>query len=398
MSQNAYIFNQLCSLLPRDHFEYLVKKHNANYHVRSYTCWNHLMVMLWAQLTHRDSLRDIEAGLRAHGEKLYRLGMGKSVNKSTMSYANTNKEVAVFRELAQKMMELASRAAGVKNGELGKLAGVLELAGVFAVDSSTVNLDLKRFGWSVPQEGMGGIKLHTMYDVMREVPALCLVTGHEERDQTFMDDYPYMKGGLYVFDRAYVKTPSLKRIDDGGAYFIVRRKKGMEYRCLSNTGSECLPVYGDKRVEFTNRWARKGYPGQLRLVQYYSKERNEVMDFLTNNFQMSPMVVACAYKNRWSIELLFRWIKRHLIINRFYGTSANAVFTQVYVAITAYCLVAMAGAMYRFKGSAYELMSVLSVILFEKQDLSEVIRRYENHSEEKAQMPCWPTLFDTMDF
>ena len=166
------------------------------------------MVMLWAQLTHRDSLRDIEAGLRAHGEKLYRLGMGKSVNKSTMSYANTNKEVAVFRELAQKMMELASRAAGVKNGELGKLAGVLELAGVFAVDSSTVNLDLKRFGWSVPQEGMGGIKLHTMYDVMREVPALCLVTGHEERDQTFMDDYPYMKGGLYVFDRAYVKTPT----------------------------------------------------------------------------------------------------------------------------------------------------------------------------------------------
>lgn len=183
------------------------------------------MVMLWAQLTHRDSPRDIEAGLRAHGEKLYRLGMGKSVNKSTMSYANTNKEVAVFRELAQKMMELASRAAGVKNGELGKLAGVLELAGVFAVDSSTVNLDLKRFGWSVPQEGMGGIKLHTMYDVMREVPALCLVTGHEERDQTFMDDYPYMKGGLYVFDRAYVKTQSLKRIDDGGAYFIVRRKK-----------------------------------------------------------------------------------------------------------------------------------------------------------------------------
>ena len=398
MSQNAYIFNQLCSLLPRDHFEYLVKKYNANYHVKPYTCWNHLMVMLWAQLTHRDSLRDIEAGLRAHGEKLYRLGMGKNVNRSTMSYANTNKEVAVFRDFAQKMMELASRVLGVKNVELKKLTGVLEPAGVFAVDSSTVNLDLKRFGWSVPQEGKGGIKLHTMYDVIREVPALCLVTGHEERDQTFMDDYPYMKGGLYVFDRAYVKTPSLKRIDDGGAYFIVRRKKGMDYRCLSDTGSDRPPVYGDKRIEFTNRWAKKGYPDQLRLVQYYCKERNEVMDFLTNDFLMPPTVVACAYKNRWSIELFFRWVKRHLLITKFYGTSANAVSTQIYVAITAYCLVAMAGAMYRFKGSAYELMSVLSVILFEKQDLSEVIRRYENRSEEKPQTPYQPSLFDKMDF
>ena len=398
MSQNAYIFNQLCSLLPRDHFEYLVKKYNANYHAKSYTCWNHLMVMLWSQLTHRDSLRDIEAGLRAHREKLYRLGMGKNVNRSTMSYANTNKEVAVFREFAQKMMGPASGVPGVKNGELGKLAGVLELSGVFAVDSSTVNLDLKRFGWSVPQEGTGGIKLHTMYDVIREVPALCLVTGHEERDQTFMDDYPYMRGGLYVFDKAYVKTPSLKRIDNGGAYFIVRRKKGMDYRCLSDTGGERLPVYGDKRIEFANRWAKKGYPGQLRLVQYYCKERNEVMDFLTNNFLMPPAVVACAYKNRWSIELFFRWIKRHLLITKFYGTSANAVFTQIYVAVTAYCLVAMAGAMYRFKGSAYELMSVLSVILFEKQDLSEVIRLYENRSEEKAQMSYSPSLFDKMDF
>ena len=398
MSQNAYIFNQLCSLLPRDHFEYLVKKYNANYHVKSYTCWNHLMVMLWSQLTHRDSLRDIEAGLRAHREKPYRLGMGKNVNRSTMSYANTNKEVAVFREFAQKMMELASGVLGVKNGELGKLAGVLELSGVFAVDSSTVNLDLKRFGWSVPQERTGGIKLHTMYDVIREVPALCLVTGHEERDQTFMDDYPYMRGGLYVFDKAYVKTPSLKRIDNGGAYFIVRRKKGMDYRCLSDTGGERLPVYGDKRIEFANRWAKKGNPGQLRLVQYYCKERNEVMDFLTNNFLMPPAVVACAYKNRWSIELFFRWVKRHLLITKFYGTSANAVFTQIYVAVTAYCLVAMAGAVYRFKGSAYELMSILSVILFEKQDLSEVIRQYENRPEEKPHLPYWPSLFDKMDF
>ena len=205
------------------------------------------LVLLWAQLTHRESLRDIETSLRTHREKLYRLGMGKDISRSTISYANSTKEVALFRDFSGKIMELASQKATTKEGELKTIADVLKLTGIFAIDSSTVYLNLERFKWSVPQNRKGstvylnlerfkwsvpqnrkgGIKLHTLYDILREVPTLCLLTGHEERDQRFMNDYPYRKGALYVFDKAYVKVKCLKKINDLPAYFIVRRKGKM---------------------------------------------------------------------------------------------------------------------------------------------------------------------------
>ena len=234
MPQKTYIFNQLCALLPRDYFEYLVRKYKGNDHSKTYSCWNHFLVLLWAQLTHRESLRDIETSLRTHREKLYRLGMGKDISRSTISYANSTKEVALFRDFSGKMMELASQKAATKEGELKTIADVLKLTGIFAIDSSTVYLNLERFKWSVPQNRKGGIKLHTLYDILREVPTLCLLTGHEERDQRFMNDYPYRKGALYVFDKAYVKVKCLKKINDLPAYFIVRRKKRMSYAVLTD--------------------------------------------------------------------------------------------------------------------------------------------------------------------
>lgn len=398
MPQKTYIFNQLCALLPRDYFEYLVRKYKGNDHSKTYSCWNHFLVLLWAQLTHRESLRDIETSLRTHREKLYRLGMGKDISRSTISYANSTKEVALFRDFSGKMMELASQKAATKEGELKTIADVLKLTGIFAIDSSTVYLNLERFKWSVPQNRKGGIKLHTLYDILREVPTLCLLTGHEERDQRFMNDYPYRKGALYVFDKAYVKVKCLKKINDLPAYFIVRRKKRMSYAVLTDFQREGPLIYGDKEIQFTNRDAKKGYPKPLRLVQYYSPERNEVMDFLTNNFQMTASMVAYSYKNRWAIELFFRWIKQHLYITRFYGTSANAVFIQIYVAVAAYCLVAIASAEYRFHGTLYELLSILSVSLLEKQSLSEILERYENPMEDKQQSSEWPSLFDELVF
>ncbi len=364
MAQVAYIFNQLCPLLPRDHFEYLVKKHEGNSYMKTYSCWNHFLVMLWAQLTGRESLRDIESSLRAHKDKLYRLGMGKNISRNNLSHANATREVSIYRDFVQKVMNITLSQVGTEEKELFTLSAGFNLSDLFAVDSSTVYLDLTKFNWSVPQRGRGGVKLHTLYDILREVPVLCLITGHEERDQTFMENYPYRKGGMYVFDKAYIKTASIKEIDSISAYFVVRRKRGMSYSVIKELTAAVAPIYGDKEISFSNRWARKGYPGNLRLVQYCSMERNEVLDFLTNNFQLPAMTIAESYRNRWNIELFFRWIKQHLYVTRFYGTSANAVNIQIYAAVSAYCLIALAKALYGFKGTTYELLRVLSVSLF----------------------------------
>lgn len=398
MAQVAYIFNQLCSLLPRDHFEYLVKKHEGNSYMKTYSCWNHFLVMLWAQLTGRESLRDIESSLRAHKDKLYRLGMGKNISRNNLSHANATREVSIYRDFAQKVMNITLSQVGTEEKELFTLSDGFNLSGLFAVDSSTVYLDLTKFNWSVPQRGRGGIKLHTLYDILREVPVLCLITGHEERDQTFMENYPYRKGGMYVFDKAYIKTASMKEIDSISAYFVVRRKRGMSYSVIKELTAAVAPIYGDKEISFSNRWARKGYPENLRLVQYYSMERNEVLDFLTNNFQLPAMTIAESYRNRWNIELFFRWIKQHLYVTRFYGTSANAVSIQIYVAVSAYCLVALAKALYDFKGTTYELLRVLSVSLFERQPLKDVLDRYGDSVKEEAnQSYLWPSLFDDVN-
>lgn len=398
MAQVAYIFNQLCSLLPRDHFEYLVKKHEGNSYMKTYSCWNHFLVMLWAQLTGRESLRDIESSLRAHKDKLYRLGMGKNISRNNLSHANATREVSIYRDFAQKVMNITLSQVGTEEKELFTLSDGFNLSGLFAVDSSTAYLDLTKFNWSVPQRGRGGIKLHTLYDILREVPVLCLITGHEERDQTFMENYPYRKGGMYVFDKAYIKTASMKEIDSISAYFVVRRKRGMSYSVIKELTAAVAPIYGDKEISFSNRWARKGYPGNLRLVQYYSMERNEVLDFLTNNFQLPAMTIAESYRNRWNIELFFRWIKQHLYVTRFYGTSANAVSIQIYVAVSAYCLVALAKALYGFKGTTYELLRVLSVSLFERQPLKDVLDRYGDSVKEEAnQSYLWPSLFDDVN-
>ena len=398
MAQVAYIFNQLCSLLPRDHFEYLVKKHEGNSYMKTYSCWNHFLVMLWAQLTGRESLRDIESSLRAHKDKLYRLGMGKNISRNNLSHANATREVSIYRDFAQKVMNITLSQVGTEEKELFTLSDGFNLSGLFAVDSSTVYLDLTKFNCSVPQRGRGGIKLHTLYDILREVPVLCLITGHEERDQTFMENYPYRKGGMYVFDKAYIKTASMKEIDSISAYFVVRRKRGMSYSVIKELTAAIAPIYGDKEISFSNRWARKGYPGNLRLVQYYSMERNEVLDFLTNNFQLPAMTIAESYRNRWNIELFFRWIKQHLYVTRFYGTSANAVSIQIYVAVSAYCLVALAKALYGFKGTTYELLRVLSVSLFERQPLKDVLDRYGDSVKEEAnQSYLWPSLFDDVN-
>lgn len=393
MAQIPFVFNQLVSFLPRDYFEFVVKNYDGNSYVKDYSCWRHLLVMIWAQLTNRCSLRDIETSLRVHADKTYRMGMGKNISRSNISKANAQRDVAIYRDLAEEMMRRASKIK-MRDGILDLISQAFGITGFFAIDSSTVTLPLNKFTWSVDQEGTGGVKLHTMYDLLRNVPALCLITGHEERDQTFMADYPYTPGCMYILDRIYFKTQGLHKIHLSGAYFITRIKKNTAYAITQQREVDGVRVLSDQTISFTSRCAGKGYPDDLRLIKYYSIENNEVLAFVTNNFDIDAATVALMYRYRWNIEVFFKWLKQHLRITIFYGTSANAVAIQIYVAFTTFCMLAMAADALGHKGNLYEFANMMSVSLTEKCHLRDLMNRYENAP---ATQPAeqTPTLFDS---
>ena len=394
MSQIPYVFNQLSRFIDRDYFENLVARYHGNQYVKEFSCWNHLLVMIWAQLTSRRSLRDIEVSLRAHGDKLYRMGIGKHISRNNISHANTKREVAIYRELAQRMMQKAT-CIRFRDPQLEELSCLFSISGFFAIDSSSIKFDLNRYPWSVPQQGVGGIKLHTMYDLLREVPKMCLITGHEERDQTFMEDYPYEKESLYIIDKAYMKTRGLFAIEKSKAFFIVPIKRNVKYLVVKDDTEHSNPieVIADRTIEFTSRWAKAGYPKRLRLVTYYVEKKGKAMQFLTNNFKLPAETVALLYKYRWNIEVFFKWIKQHLRINSFYGTSANAIMIQIYTAFIAYCILALAADAISYKGSLYDFANMISVSLTEKVYIKELIDRYQEPNEEKEKS-ILPSLFD----
>lgn len=377
MPQIPYIFNQLTSYIPRDIFDRLVKKYNGNRYVKDYHCGNHLAVMLWAQLTGRESLRDIESTLRAHNDKLYRMGMGLHISRNNISNANAKRDVGIFRELAQEMMARTSRLS-VKDPVLSMIGESFGISGFFAIDSTTVSLELNKFSWSVPQKGWGGVKVHTMYDLLRNAPRMCMITGHEERDQTFMEDYPYEQGCLYMFDKMYFKTAGMGKVQTCGAYFVTRLKKNVKYETTVINPVDGNLVLKDNTIRFSSRWAKLGYSDELRLIEFYSVEKNQVIVFVTNNFDMDAATIALLYKYRWQIELFFRWIKQHLRIKSFYGTSPNAVMTQIYIAFISYCILAIAADEVGFNGSIYEFANIISVSLTEKIMLKDLIKRVQN--------------------
>lgn len=394
MSQVPYVFNQLSQFIDRDYFERVVARHHGNHCIKEFTCWNHLQVMLWAHLTSRRSLRDIEVSLRAHADKLYRMGIGRHVSRNNISYANARRDVAIYRELAQRMMQKAA-SIRFRNPQLEELSEMFSITGFFAIDSSSIKFDLNRFPWSVPQQGVGGIKLHTMYDLLREVPRMCLITGHEERDQTFMEAYPYESGCLYIMDKAYMKTRGLAAIEEVRGYFIVPIKRNVKYLVVKGgiATSGCMEVIADQTIEFTSRWAKTGYRDKLRLVTYYMEEKGKTIQLLTNNLKLPAEKVALLYKYRWDIEVFFKWIKQHLRINVFYGTSANAVMIQIYTAFTAYCTLALMADTMSFRGSLYDFANMISVSLTEKVYIRDLLDRYKEQDNGKTS-PNFPMLFD----
>ncbi|MEY8612884.1 IS4 family transposase [Parabacteroides segnis] len=373
MYQGKYVFTQLCEFLPKSSFDYLVDKYEGNKYIKSFTCWNHLLVLIFGQLTYRESLRDLVSTLNAHQEKFHHLGFGKSVTRSNLSKANEIRSVEIFEDFTRKVIAIARQ----KKAEVADFFIENDL---YAFDSSTISFCLKPFWWAYPyNEGKGGIKLHTLYDVKRQIPVLNMITDYSVSDCTMMGYIPYVSNSFYVFDKAYVSCPQLYDINSLNAFFVVRKKRNMVYSLIQDRhyNNKETGVMADQIVEFTSRIAKKGYPKAIRCVTYYSPEQKNTYVFLTNNMELKAEEIALIYKYRWNIEVFFKWIKQHLRIKEFYGTSENAVKIQIYSAIIAYCIVAIAEKESQLKISTYEVLRILSVGLLEKKPFRELFEKAE---------------------
>jgi len=365
MNNGKYVFSQLIEFLPQRVFDGFVAKYSGNKHIRHFTCWNQMLCMIFGQLTNRDSLRDLIVAIDAHSRKTYHLGFGKSVTRSNLAKANENRSSKIFEEYAYHLIAVSRRKRANDNFEIkGK---------VYAFDSSTIDLCLSVFWWAKFRKAKGGIKLHTLYDITTQIPAFIYITEAKVNDVNAMDLIPYESESYYIFDRGYIDFTRLHKITNHSAYFVIRAKSNLKFnRMYSNKVDKTTGVQCDQVGKLSGFYVSKQYPDKLRRVKFYDEETKRTFVFLTNNFELSAAHIALLYKNRWQVELFFKWIKQHLKIKCFWGTSENAVRIQIYTAIIAYCLVAIVGYDLKIDRSTYEILQVLGISLLDKTPVNEL--------------------------
>ena len=383
--KTSYVFSQLVSVaLDRNHFNYLVRKYEGDKYVKHFTCWNQLLVMMFGQLCNRESLRDLTNAVAAHQKKCYHLGFGKHVSKTNLAYANSNRDYRIFEEYAYYLIAEARKKRATDIFQLG--------GNVYAFDSTTIDLCLSVFWWAKFRKHKGGIKVHTLYDVETQVPAFFHITEAAVHDSKVMSVIPYETGSYYVFDRGYNDFKQLYRIEEIGSYFVIRAKKNLQYRVLKWKRRMPENVLSDAEIELTGYYPRKHYPKRLRLVRYHDPEQNRDFMFLTNAMSLTSLQIANLYKNRWQVELFFKWLKQHLKIKKFWGASENAVRIQIYCAICAYCLVAIAQHDLKLGISTYETLQILGISLTDTTPLQELLSK-TNLQNVKDQDPPNGQLF-----
>ena len=379
------MFSQLCDFLPTDHFKWLVKKYDGNKYVKSFTCWNHLLVLLYGQLSNREGLRDLIVSITPFKSAFHHLGFGKNVSRSNLGKANEIREAKIFQEFADKMVSIAREKRGaVKDFFISN--------NVYAFDSSTISLCLSVYWWTKLHHGKGGVKLHELYDVKTDIPSFSVVTDASVHDSQVMELIPYEKGSFYIFDRAYMATKKLYIIEKAGAYFVVREKHKMSYEVVEDKGynNPSSGIMADQTIRFKGHKTKKQYPVELRRVVFYDHDGNRTFVFYTNNFEVTAEQVALLYKYRWRVELFFKWLKQHLRIKEFYGTSENAVKIQIYAAIIAYCLVVIVQESLKIKLQTYDVLRILSTALLTKMPLRDLLveQKGEETTEGKYQQLC----------
>ena len=366
MNQGKYVFAQITEFLPRRTFDRYVKKYDGNKYVKHFTCWNQLLCMIFGQLTNRDSLRDLIVAINAHRGKSYHLGFGKNITLSNLSKANLNRNSRIFEEFAYYLIGIARKDRANKDFQIK--------GQVYAFDSSTIDLCLSVFWWAKFRKHKGGIKLHTLFDINTQIPAFIHITPASVHDVNAMDYLFYEANAYYVLDRGYVDFERLHKITQHSAYFVVRAKSNLKFtRMYSRKLDKLTGVKSDQIGKLSGFYVSKQYPNKLRKIKFYDQKTERTFVFLTNNFELTAEQIAFLYKNRWQVELFFKWIKQHLKIKAFWGTSENAVRIQVYSAIIAYCLVAIVGTNLKIDRSTYEILQVLGLSLLDKTPVKELL-------------------------
>ena len=368
MNTGRTVFSQIMDFLPLRDLRKCVKRYRGNYKVQEFSCMDQFLCMAFAQLTYRESLRDIEACLRAMQSKLYHMGIRSRVSKSTLADANENRDWRIYADFAQVLIHIA-------RGLYAKEEFGIELdRTVYALDSTTIDLCLSLFPWAKFREHKAGVKLHTLLDLRGNIPTFMRVTEALIHDVNILDDIIPEAGAFYIMDRGYLDFARLYIFHQCLAFFVTRTKENFQFRRLyshpvdKSTGLRC-----DQTIVLTGFYSLKDYPERLRRIRYVDKETEQNLVFLTNCFTLPAITIAQLYKCRWQVELFFKWIKQHLRIKAFFGTTENAVKTQIWIAISVYVLVAIIKKQLKLELNLYTILQILSVTLFEKVSILQVL-------------------------
>jgi hypothetical protein len=374
MNKGRMAFTQIMDFASQDLFKVCVNRYNGNYKAKEFTCWKQFLCMAFGQLTHRQSMSDTLLCLKLNSEKLYHLGIGKAINKSTLSRANESRDWKIYQDYALKLIEQAQKMYECDNQLDINLKGR-----VFALDSTTVDLCLDVFLWAPFRSTKAAVKIHTLLDLKTSIPEFIFISAGNVHDVKAMDLIPVQKGSYYIMDKAYVDFERLYAIKQEKAYFVVRAKENLQFKRIeSRTPDKKIGILCDQDILLTGINSSKRYPEHLRRIKFYDSEFGRTFVFLTNNFRLNAQTVTQLYKRRWGIELFFKWIKQNLKIQSFWGFSENAVKTQIWIAISVYVLVLIAKKKLNLANSPYEIIQYVSLAPFEKRPIHNVFLNIEN--------------------
>lgn len=368
MNTGRTIFSQLMDFLPLYEFRRCVERYDGNHKVQSFSCLDQFLSMAFAQLTYRESLRDIEACLRAAHSRLYHMGIRGRVSRNTLANANSVRDWRIYRDFGQVLIGMARPLY------IGSDFGVEIKHVAYALDATIIDLCLSLFPWAKFRRAKGAVKIHTLLDLSGSIPAIIIVTCGKIHEVNILDQIVFEAGAFYIMDRGYLDFERLYKIHQASAFFVIRAKKNFRFKRLyphpidKLTGVRC-----DQTITLAGFYPRKDYPEKLRRIRYFDKLTNKYFVFLTNNFTLPPATIADLYRSRWQVELFFKWIKQHLRIKAFYGTSENAVKTQVWIAISVYLLVAIVKKQLNLDSSLYTILQIVSVTVFEKIPLLQAL-------------------------
>jgi hypothetical protein len=376
MNNGKYVFAQLVDFLPQRVFDRMVLKHSGNKYIKHFSCWNQLLCLIFGQLCDRESLRDLTTIIEAHQSKSYHLGFGKNVSRSNLSKANENRSYKIFEEFAYHLIGLSRMKNKNESFEIkGK---------IYAFDATTIDLCLSVFYWANFRKTKAGIKLHTQFEISTQVPVFIHFTNANIHDVNAMDFIKYEQDAYYIFDKAYIDFLRLFVIENAKAFFVIRGKINLKFRRIySQKTDKSTGVIYDQIGKLVSKKALKNYPNKLRKIKYYDQETNKAFVFLSNNFDLTALQIALLYKQRWQIELFFKWIKQHLKVKTFWGTSENAVRIQINIAIITFCLVSILSKDLKINRTNYEILQILSISLLDKTPINELLMKsdYNNVNE-----------------